>query len=49
MDQDDQEVTTIYKEPAPIKDKENPFESMMERFDVKVGRDAVLFTGLDYF
>lgn len=23
-----------YKEPAPIVDKENPFESMMERFDV---------------
>ena len=23
-----------YKEPAPITDKENPFESMMERFDV---------------
>jgi glutamate dehydrogenase (NAD(P)+) len=23
-----------YKEPAPILDKENPFESMMERFDV---------------
>jgi len=24
----------IYKEPAPILDKENPFESMMHRFDV---------------
>lgn len=24
----------IYKEPAPIKDKENPFESMMARFEV---------------
>ena len=23
-----------YKEPAPIKDKENPFESMMERFNI---------------
>lgn len=23
-----------YTEPAPIKDKENPFESMMERFDI---------------
>lgn len=23
----------LYKEPAPIKNKENPFESMMERFD----------------
>ena len=23
-----------YKEPAPITDKENPFESMMERFDI---------------
>jgi len=22
-----------YKEPAPIPDKENPFESMMKRFD----------------
>ncbi len=26
--------THSYKEPAPILDKENPFESMMERFDV---------------
>ncbi len=32
-----------YLEPAPIKDKENPFESMMSRFDVaaqKLGLDA---------
>ncbi len=26
--------TVVYKEPAPIADKENPFESMMQRFDV---------------
>ncbi|MCL4511038.1 MAG: Glu/Leu/Phe/Val dehydrogenase [Bacteroidetes bacterium] len=26
--------TALYKEPAPIADKENPFESMMQRFDV---------------
>ncbi len=26
--------TGTYKEPAPILDRENPFESMMERFDV---------------
>lgn len=26
--------TVTYKEPAPIVDKENPFESMMRRFDV---------------
>ncbi len=26
--------TVTYKEPAPILDRENPFESMMERFDV---------------
>ncbi len=26
--------TVTYKEPAPIVDRENPFESMMERFDV---------------
>lgn len=26
--------TATYKEPAPIVDKENPFESMMQRFDV---------------
>lgn len=25
---------SIYKEPAPILDKENPFESMMQRFDI---------------
>jgi glutamate dehydrogenase (NAD(P)+) len=25
--------TNLYKEPAPITNKENPFESMMERFD----------------
>ena len=25
--------SSIYKEPAPIRDKENPFESMMQRFD----------------
>jgi glutamate dehydrogenase (NAD(P)+) len=31
-----------YKEPAPIMDKENPFESMMERFD-----KAVQILGLD--
>ncbi|MGC8595211.1 MAG: Glu/Leu/Phe/Val family dehydrogenase [Candidatus Kryptoniota bacterium] len=26
--------TATYKEPAPIADRENPFESMMQRFDV---------------
>ena len=26
--------TVVYKEPAPIADKENPFESMMQRFDI---------------
>ncbi len=26
-----------YQEPAPIVDKENPFESMMERFDIAAG------------
>jgi glutamate dehydrogenase (NAD(P)+) len=26
--------TETYKEPAPVPDKENPFESMMKRFDV---------------
>lgn len=26
-------MASTYQEPAPIKDKENPFESMMERFD----------------
>ncbi len=35
-------ITQIYKEPAPIVDKENPFESMMERFDV-----AASILGLD--
>lgn len=32
----------IYKEPAPIMDKENPFESMMQRFDY-----AASILGLD--
>jgi glutamate dehydrogenase (NAD(P)+) len=27
-------IPSTYKEPAPILDKENPFESMMQRFDV---------------
>ncbi|MDX2128320.1 MAG: Glu/Leu/Phe/Val dehydrogenase [Chloroherpetonaceae bacterium] len=27
-------ATAVYKEPAPIKDKDNPFESMMERFNI---------------
>lgn len=27
-------MTTEYKEPGPILDRENPFESMMQRFDV---------------
>ncbi|MHB8581555.1 MAG: Glu/Leu/Phe/Val family dehydrogenase, partial [Ignavibacteriaceae bacterium] len=31
-----------YKEPAPILDKENPFESMMERFEI-----AAKIIGLD--
>ncbi len=31
-----------YKEPTPIKDKENPFESMMQRFEI-----AANFLGLD--
>lgn len=35
-------MTTTYKEPAPIKDRENPFESMMERFDL-----AAKIIGLD--
>lgn len=35
-------MTTTYKEPAPIKDRENPFESMMERFDA-----AAKIIGLD--
>lgn len=30
----DPEPGTIYKEPAPAMDKENPLESMMKRFDV---------------
>lgn len=30
----DPEPGTIYKEPAPMMDKENPLESMMKRFDV---------------
>jgi glutamate dehydrogenase/leucine dehydrogenase len=34
--------TNSYKEPAPITDKENPFESMMERFD-----HAATILGLD--
>jgi glutamate dehydrogenase (NAD(P)+) len=34
--------TNLYKEPAPIVDKENPFESMMERFDL-----AANLLGLD--
>jgi glutamate dehydrogenase/leucine dehydrogenase len=34
--------TNSYKEPAPITDKENPFESMMERFDY-----AAKILGLD--
>ena len=34
--------TNSYKEPAPITDKENPFESMMERFD-----HAAKILGLD--
>lgn len=35
-------MTTTYKEPAPITDRENPFESMMERFD-----HAAKIIGLD--
>jgi len=31
-----------YKEPAPIKNQENPFESMMSRFD-----EAARILGLD--
>jgi glutamate dehydrogenase (NAD(P)+) len=30
----DPKQPAVYKEPAPILDKENPFESMMQRFDV---------------
>ena len=26
-------MSSVYIEPAPIRDKENPFESMMQRFD----------------
>lgn len=38
-----------YKEPAPIVDKENPFESMMERFDIaakKLGLDEGIYNYL---
>jgi glutamate dehydrogenase (NAD(P)+) len=28
------EQPLMYKEPGPILDKENPFESMMRRFDI---------------
>jgi len=35
-------MTTEYKEPGPILDRENPFESMMQRFDV-----AAEILGLD--
>lgn len=35
-------TSQIYKEPAPILDKDNPFESMMQRFDV-----AASILGLD--
>lgn len=35
-------MTQNYQEPVPIPDKENPFESMMERFDI-----AVEVLGLD--
>ncbi|NNE70447.1 MAG: Glu/Leu/Phe/Val dehydrogenase, partial [Rhodothermales bacterium] len=30
----DVHASSIYKEPAPIRDHENPFEAMVERFDV---------------
>ena len=30
----DQQTQVPYQEPTPITDKENPFESMMRRFDV---------------
>ncbi|HTX18360.1 MAG TPA: Glu/Leu/Phe/Val dehydrogenase [Bacteroidota bacterium] len=30
----EQNESTTYKEPAPITNRENPFESMMERFDI---------------
>jgi glutamate dehydrogenase (NAD(P)+) len=26
--------TAVYREPTPIQDRENPFQSMVERFDV---------------
>jgi hypothetical protein len=26
-------MTTEYKEPGPVLDQDNPFESMMQRFD----------------
>ena len=38
-----------YKEPAPIKDKDNPFESMMSRFHVaaeKLGLDEEIYNVL---
>ena len=38
-----------YKEPAPIKDHKNPFESMMSRFDVaahKLGLDEQIYNVL---
>jgi len=38
-----------YIEPAPIKDKENPFESMMSRFRVaseKLGLDEEIYNVL---
>ncbi|QIL76392.1 MULTISPECIES: Glu/Leu/Phe/Val family dehydrogenase [Hymenobacter] len=35
-------VTTVYKEPAPIVDRENPLESMMSRFNI-----AAEILGLD--
>jgi glutamate dehydrogenase (NAD(P)+) len=35
-------ASQIYKEPAPILDKDNPFESMMQRFDI-----AASILGLD--
>ena len=35
-------VTTVYKEPAPLLDKENPLESMMSRFNI-----AAEILGLD--
>ena len=35
-------LSTVYKEPAPIVDRENPLESMMSRFNV-----AAKILGLD--